>query len=91
MGPGALILHPLLNNTQGEIIMKKMYRGVVIGLLLGVMMIGSGSIFAQEGDSDGGDGGVIVPFDDAAASDMASEDSEDEVAAIGIYKPRFKF
>lgn len=65
--------------------MKKMYRGVVIGLILGAMMIGSGSVFAQEDD------GGIVPFDDAAASDMASEDSEDEAAAIGIYRPVFKF
>jgi len=65
--------------------MKKMYRGVVIGLILGAMMIGSGSVFAQEDD------GVIVPFDDAAASDIASEDSEDADAAIGIYRPTIKF
>jgi hypothetical protein len=71
--------------------MQKFYRALVTTLILGAMMIGSGSVFAQEGDSDGGDGGVIVPFDDAPVSDMASEDSDDAVAAIGIYRPVFKF
>lgn len=71
--------------------MKKMYRGIVVGLILGAMMIDSGLVFAQESDSDGRDGGVIVPSYDAVVSDMASEDSEDVVATIGIYRPQFKF
>jgi len=32
--------------------MKKMVRGVAMGLVLGAMMIGSGNVFAQEGDGD---------------------------------------
>ena len=37
--------------------MKKMYRGVAVGLILGSMMIGSSNTFTQEG------GGINFDFD----------------------------
>jgi hypothetical protein len=41
--------------------MKKMFRGVAVSLILGAMMIGSGGVFAQEGDGDDDPTPIVIP------------------------------